>query len=133
MYEDEIPTVEQAREALAAINKGREAGGLPALEYLDFDDAEPGKTWNCLSARNLYSPFGLEVLSSIATKLGGGPMSTTQRAVCEAVGGHPSGKYYSIPDAIKRITDPFDAIDYKGERQRTELRERLVESGVVEA
>src|SRR4051794_21436125 len=87
----DLPTVEECRAFLDAINAERATGGMEPLQTLDFDGAEPGKPRNCLSARNCYWPLGYEVGTKTACSRKG---SYQQRPV---------------PAEILRVTDVFDA------------------------
>ncbi len=117
-----LPTIKQAREARRLINRGRKAMGLPALRYLDFDNAESGSPYNCLSARNVFAEAGYEVRPTFVR-----PLSLMHRTSKQArpsvlsAMGMPEG---NISDAILAVTEAFDA-EVEG------LRERLVEAGVV--
>jgi hypothetical protein len=120
-----LPTVEECREFLAAVNRGREALGLLALEHVDFDDAMPGDKAACLSARSVFRAAGCYVGSCEVT-----PMwreSAFEEALT-AVGcvKLKNEKYESwwIPRSVKVVTNPFD-------HQTPGLRERMVEAGVV--
>lgn len=123
----DLPSVEEAREFLEVINRGREAAGLEPLKYLEFDEARPGLGNSCLSATNLF--LHVEDYGNMS----GGPVGTTyvvtSDEVAQAIGATDRyGEFeipeFEIPEAILKVTDPFDN-EAKG------LRERLVEAGVV--
>ncbi len=117
-----LPTIKQAREARRLINRGRKAMGLPALRYLDFDNAQPGNAYNCLSARNVFVEAGYEVMPTFVRTCTFRPAMPARSSVLSAMGMPvPEG---DIPDAIIAVTKAFDA-EVEG------LRERLVEAGVV--
>src|SRR4051812_40614512 len=114
----DLPTVEECRALLDAINAERATGDLAPLETLDFDGAEPGRPHNCLSARNCYWPLGYYVGAETAFPQEG----PYPRRV--------------IPAEILRVTDVFDAAaaPYATDDDLTRLaalRARLVEAGVV--
>lgn len=110
--QESLPTLEECRAFLDAINAERATGGLEPLQVLDFDRADPDSLSNCLSARNCYMPLGYEVDTQMVYE----PHTGTDQ--------HP------IPAEILRVTDVFDAADSD---RLSALRARLVEAGVVES
>lgn len=123
-----LPTVEEAREFLRLVNVGREAAGLAPLERLDFDGATPGEPCNCLSARNLFCAADpMASVNDVSFSADSPRTALALTAVARAIGASHAEKRRSswlIPDAILRVTIPFDA-------QAPGLRERLEEAGVV--
>lgn len=107
----DLPTVEECRAFLDAINAERATGDLEPLRVLDFDGADPGSDANCLSARNCYWPLGYYVGCAGVWKL------TDRNA-------------RPIPASILRVTKVFDGA--RDEATLAALRARLVEAGVVE-
>jgi hypothetical protein len=120
-----LPTVEEAREFLRLVNVGREAAGLTPLERLDFDGATPDEPCNCLSARNLFCAMDPKAwVFSRGWDGSGFVVSARMPKMASAIGAERLTIGWSIPDAILRVTDPFDA-------RIPGLRERLEEAGVV--
>jgi hypothetical protein len=116
-----LPTHKQCQDFLASINTNRKKVGFEPLDYINFDDAEPGSSISCLSAINLYYPAGYTVgASTIGPNVDAIP-----------------GLRTNIPQAIKRVTDYFDRIGIYGggchnyHELLAKLRERMVEAGVV--
>jgi hypothetical protein len=112
----DLPSVQECRAFLDAINAERATGGLEPLQTLDFDGAEPDSLSNCLSARNCYTPLGYSVGSDAVYGLG-----------------LRSPRESPIPVEILRVTDVFDGTAYctEGATVLVSLRARLVEAGVV--
>lgn len=109
-----LPSIEQCREFLATINRGRVAIGLDPLEVLDFDGAVCDHPQNCLSARNLFCVGRKAFVST-------GVVENADPRLCVVLDG---GR--QIPESILAVTRPFDsgvAIPA--------LRARMVEAGVV--
>jgi hypothetical protein len=130
-----LPTVEQAQEFLALVNKGRTAAGLEPLEKLDFDGAEPMIPTGCLSALNLFRPIGVQGVwkrdLSVEARNAYRAEGPLKAIGCELSPGHSlpatgfgAVSYWSIPDAILAVTNPFDS-------EEPGLRERLEDAGVV--
>jgi hypothetical protein len=123
----ELPTIEECQAFLKTVNVVLAAFGLPALDKLDFDNAEPMEPTNCLSARNLIKPISPEGKAG-STEFEVSPEIGKQLA--EGIGtwivDDSNDDYHlvDIPDAILRVTDPFD-------QKIPGLRERLVEAGIV--
>lgn len=121
-----LPTVEEAREFLRLVNKGRTAIGLEPLAKLDYDRAQPGVSTNCLSARNLFAPAGILVFHDVVDLPERENERTRAVSLLGAIGSalllDTDGA--TIPDAIRRVTDPFDD-------RAPGLRDRLVAAGVV--
>lgn len=112
----DLPSVEECRAFLDAINAERATGGLEPLKTLDFDGAEPGSLGDCLSARNCYMPLGYSVGTETAHALA-----------------FRSPRERPIPAEILRVTEVFDSAAYcaEGATVLAALRARLVEAGVV--
>lgn len=125
----DLPTVEECRTFLEVVNRGRVAGGLEPLEYLDFDDARPNQPNNCLSARNLFYPLGIMVFTFDVHLMNEERVETFNR-VTEAIGVPEydvatKSDMAHLPPEIKVVTDAFD-------NYSEGLHDRLVEAGVVE-
>src|SRR4051812_37046043 len=108
----ELPSIEECHEFLATINRGRKAIGLEPIETLDFDECEPDDPKRCLSARHLFA-LGGAIAWAADIEAYGQPQS-----LVEEFGGE--GRRVEIPEAILKVTDPFDD-------EMPGLRERLVE------
>lgn len=131
-YAHELPTVDECREFLALINKGREALGLERLEKIPvdvYDGCDPNNGDYCLSATTLFGKAGFFVAyETLDVKYGNRrPHRRPQEnALIEALDlkwpSYSDG--YIIPAAIKRVTDPFD-------ERLNGLRERLIEAEVI--
>ncbi len=117
-----LPTIEECQAFLAKINEGRALIDLEPLEYLDFDGAEPGNPFCCLSATNLFAHAGFKVMHDCAMERG--EADDRLRGILH------NGE--DLPQEIIAVTDPFDACadDFWGENL-TALRARMVEAGVV--
>lgn len=111
----DLPSIEECRGFLEAINAERVTGGLEPLKTLDFDGAKPRSVSNCLSARNCYAPLGYVV--------GAGTAYDWRH-------GFTFGGDRSIPAAIMRVTDVFDAAS-DDPTLLMALRGRLVKAGCV--
>lgn len=124
----DLPTIEQCREFLRTINRGRVAIGLDPLVVLDFDGAVPDSDRNCLSARNLFalSPKHDTWVMPVYVK------RPDPRLLCVLDDGS------DLPESITAVTRHFDACAGEfGPGVRTDaqalaaLRSRMVEAGVV--
>lgn len=128
----DLPSIEECVAFKAAIDTGREHAGLPPIRYLDFDGAKPGSDSNCLSARNLFWSAGYVVDATFVAarhcdfEPGESNDPGTLGILPEAVAG-----IRALPDVILRVTDPFD-FSRDAEENKSALRARLVEAGVVE-
>lgn len=124
-----LPSIEQCREFLATINRGRVAIGIDPLDVLDFDGAVPDSTFNCLSARNLFalSPDYPDTIVKSSY------VHDTDPRLCVVLDGGEG-----LPESVTAVTAPFDACsDGFGPGVRTNkedlaaLRRVMVEAGVV--
>lgn len=110
-----LPSIKDCQDFRKAINDGRIAIKKEPLQYMDFDDAEPGVSSNCLSARNLYTLAGYEVYPTTIAKVdGNGAIIFDTR----------------IPEKILKVTDYFDNCELESPELML-LRRRMIEAGVV--
>lgn len=128
MISYDLPTVEECREFLAVINRGRAVLGAEPLEHLDFDASDPADGTNCLSAHHLFALIDAYVGSStVRTNLDQAlPLAEALEAEVN------EWNELVIPHSIRVVTDPFDKIEYNDDDDlRVALRDRLVEAGCV--
>ena len=138
-YGGNLPTVSEVHAFVNTINDGRHALGLLPIgtlsmieEFPDdyaelrFDDCSPGAPDACLSATHLAHPAGYRVSSESfypAIDYGSEQRSDAMSRVGEQ--GSRESDQFIIPEAIRKVTDPFD-YGLEG------LREVFVEAGYVE-
>jgi hypothetical protein len=130
----QMPTIEECKEFKRLVDVGRAAAGLEPIEFLAFNAAIPCSNTNCLSATNLFSPARMSVGSltvrAVKKELEAFRtppfVSSSQQALVDAIGATDkrTGEWY-LPEAIRRVTDPFDSM-------LDDLRERLIEAEVVD-
>lgn len=132
----ELPSVEEVLEFRDVINRGRVAMGLEPLEQFNYDACRPGSTTDCLSAAHLFQPAGYVVGSTTIYPEYSGKPDNAHAEIIDAIGAEAftdKSNQYVIPEAIRRVTDPFDASDEEDTELWVALRRRMVEAGVVES
>lgn len=105
-------SAEDAQQFLVRVNQAREAFGLEPVDKIDYADADPGSTHNCLSARNVLQPILDTPNVSVSVNTMNLEADDTAEKLATAWGADRRlGAEVRIPEDVLKVTDAFDSLD----------------------